>query len=149
MKIYIEEYNVMNIINKLNSYECKTFNIIEIYSEEGIFVINSNFEMEKYNIIESKIDYININHGNKVYNGVIDYTKINYERWYQIPFLHEKYQISVNEYDITDNLKFVIKYKMGEDDVHDFYFEVKEDKKDNEEKDFDICCINEFLNRIN
>ena len=90
MKIYIENYNPNKLIKKLDKLETYFLmkkDIVEIYCDEGIYIIDNN-NCYKRNISNENIV-------NKTVNGVnyvIDETVITNENVYQIPPDH----ISIN-----------------------------------------------------
>lgn len=88
MKIYIQNYNIKNLVNKLEALEKYKVNkkvITEIYSDEGIFNIN-DINLYKLMIEDSDITKINNYYNN--YNILIDNSKITYVKSYQIPHNH-------------------------------------------------------------
>ena len=90
MKIYIENYNpnkLMKKLDKLETYFLMKKDIVEIYCDEGIYLINHN---NCYKFIVSNENIVN-----KTLNGVnyvIDESYITKTHAYQIPYDH----ISIN-----------------------------------------------------
>ena len=90
MKIYIENYNPSKIITKmekLDTYFISKQEVVEIYCDEGIYLINHN---NCYKFIVSNENIVN-----KTLNGVnyvIDESYITKTHAYQIPYDH----ISIN-----------------------------------------------------
>ena len=105
MKIYIENYNPNKLIKKLDKLETYFLmkkDIVEIYCDEGIYIIDNN-NCYKRNISNENIV-------NKTVNGVnyvIDETVITNENVYQIPPDHISINITKFYYGLpnANNLK--------------------------------------------
>jgi len=110
MKIYIETYNLNDIIKKLYILDKFWFNTktqIDIYSEEGIFIVN-NTKIFKLNISDKKIQKLE----NYVKNHtlLIDDSIIDKEITYQIPQDHIAINLTSFTYKICQksNVSLVI-----------------------------------------
>ena len=102
----------------------KKKNIKEIYSSEGIFVIDKN-NIYKLSLLNSKTEFVN-NYINN-YGIYVDYTNIVKSKYskYQIPFnhvLHEyiEYTIKISK---LSPLSLVLKVK---DNIVDWFFKTNE-----------------------
>ena len=104
MKIYIENYNpnkLMKKLDKLDTYFLIKKDIVEIYCDEGIYMIDNN-NCYKRNISNENIV-------NKTVNGinyVIDETVITNENVYQIPTDHVSINITKFYYGLPNANQF-------------------------------------------
>ncbi len=136
MKIYIENYNIENLSNKmkgLNKYLTNKTNVIEVYSGEGIFVIDQQSI--------SKVDYLDkpikkgkyISETSAVFDILIDTTETTKAIVNQLPPNNViiKTETQVYQINATSKTKLVVistlnkavnKYKPC-----DFYFDVSND----------------------
>jgi hypothetical protein len=129
MKIYIENYDIDNLENKmpiLTKYcdNCENAQLLLVYSDDGIFKINEN-KLQKMNIITDKVD-------RKQLSGfIIDRSKIIYENCNYLPYEHIFNKINQFIYKVNDKskLKLVIEGTYIEQNnnlkfvPNDFYFE--------------------------
>ena len=125
MKIYIRDYNIKNIIHKLDALH-KYYNhqttIIMVYSDEGIYKINEN-NIQKLNIVTDKTIKIQE-------NIIVDESEILFEECNYIPHSHVVNKITKHIYRVSpkSKLNLVIETISKENDREnivpiDFYFE--------------------------
>lgn len=153
MKIYIENYNPDKIANKipaLDKHYHSTTRITEIFSDEGIFIIDSK-NCNKINIISDGLTKLN--------NLLIDKSKYTTEISHHIPLAHIHIQTTRFYYCINPKtkLRLVIegstpKNQSASDKYADFiptdfYFEVLNEKTDTELINNDD--LNVFLSLLN
>jgi len=110
MKIYINNYNPHNLLNKLNKLEkylINNNNYIEIFSDNGIFYID---ELGIYKIIIIKDESIKYTSALSNYIFLIDKTKYYKENVTNIPLNHINNTVYKYEYklDIKSKIKLVI-----------------------------------------
>ena len=126
MKLYLNNLYINNYLSLVNNdklyVEKKT--IKEIYTSEGIFVIDKN-NIYKLSLLNSNTEFVN-NYINN-YGVYVDYTNIVKSKYskYQIPFnhiLHEytEYTIKISK---LSPLSLVLKVK---DNVVDWFFKTNE-----------------------
>lgn len=160
MKIYIPSFNNVNLLKKMEILKtkfkfCETKETIMIYSEEGIYEIDSN-TIFKYNIMSDSSSRENFILGeDEKYEFLIDRSEINKIPISYIPFWHNTIKITNNSFVIDNQYK---KYQIKlviESIFHDltnsndtyFYFEVS-DNIDLNNKLFKDD-INVFLSHLN
>lgn len=136
MKIYIENYNIENLSKKikdLNKYLTNKTNVVEVYSDEGIFVI------DQQNIY--KIDYLDkpikngkyISDTGTVFNMIIDTTETSRTIVNQLPPDNVILKTETQIYQINASLKTklvvisTLNKAVNEYKPHDFYFDVSND----------------------
>jgi hypothetical protein len=136
MKIYIENYNIENLSKKmkgLNKYLTNKTNVIEVYSDEGIFVI------DQQNIY--KVDYLDkpikngkyISDTGAVFNMMIDTTETTKAIMNQLPpdNVIMKTETQVYQINATSKTKLVVistlNKAINEYKPYDFYFDVSND----------------------
>ena len=136
MKIYIDNYSIKNLQKKikgLNKYLTNKTNVIEVYSDEGIFVI------DQQNIY--KIDYLDkpikkgkyINENDILFDMLIDTTETTRTIVNQLPPDNVIIKTETHEYQIntSSKTKLVINSSLNkgvnEYKPHDFYFDVSND----------------------
>jgi hypothetical protein len=136
MKIYIENYNIENLSKKmkgLNKYLTNKTNVIEVYSDEGIFVI------DQQNIY--KVDYLDkpikngkyISETGAVFNMMIDTTETTKAIVNQLPpdNVIMKTETHLYEINATSKTKLVVistlNKAINEYKPRDFYFDVSND----------------------
>ena len=136
MKIYIENYNIENLSKKmkgLNKYLTNKTNVIEVYSDEGIFVI------DQQNIY--KVDYLDkpikngkyISDTGAVFNMMIDTTETTKAIMNQLPpdNVIMKTETQVYQINATSKTKLVViltlNKAVNEYKPYDFYFDVSND----------------------
>jgi len=136
MKIYIENYNIENLSKKmkgLNKYLTNKTNVIEVYSDEGIFVI------DQQNIY--KVDYLDkpikngkyISETGTVFNMIIDTTETTKAIVNQLPpdNIIMKTETHLYEINATSKTKLVVistlNKAINEYKPRDFYFDVSND----------------------
>lgn len=88
MKLYIQNYNIKKLVNKLEileKYKVQKNVLTEIYSDEGIYNIN---DINLYKLSTEDSDIIKINNYYNNYDILIDNSKITYVKTYQIPHNH-------------------------------------------------------------
>ena len=136
MKIYIENYNIENLSKKmkgLNKYLTNKTNVIEVYSDEGIFVID---QQNIYNV-----DYLDkpikngkyISETGTVFNMIIDTSETTRTIVNQLPpdNIIMKTETHVYQINATSKIKMVINLTLNKDvneyKPYDFYFDVSND----------------------
>ena len=136
MKIYIENYNIENLSKKmkgLNKYLTNKTNVIEVYSDEGIFVID---QQNIYNV-----DYLDkpikngkyISETGTVFNMIIDTSETTRTIVNQLPpdNIIMKTETHVYEINATSKTKLIVistlNKAVNEYKPHDFYFDVSND----------------------
>ena len=136
MKIYIDNYNIENLPKKmkgLSKYLTNKTNVIEVYSEEGIFVI------DQQNIY--RVDYLDkpikkgkyINENDIVFNMIIDTSETTKTIMNQLPPDNVIMKTETHLYQInaTSKIKMVINLTLNKDvneyKPYDFYFDVSND----------------------
>jgi len=160
MKIYIENYNINKLANKMallnnNNYHSEIKNELFIYSDDGFFKINEKDETDKDKKDDKNILKINVvsDKVNRTQSKglIIDESKIVYETCNYIPFNHVSEKVTKFIYKINSKskLKLVIEgfYEENIFLPKDFYFETNIEEK--------ICNpiikddLNEFLSLLN
>jgi hypothetical protein len=136
MKIYIENYNIENLSKKmkgLNKYLTNKTNVIEVYSDEGIFVID---QQNIYNV-----DYLDkpikngkyISETGTVFNMIIDTSETTRTIVNQLPpdNIIMKTETQVYQINATSKTKLVVistlSKAINEYKPYDFYFDVSND----------------------
>ena len=136
MKIYIENYNIENLSKKmkgLNKYLTNKTNVIEVYSDEGIFVID---QQNIYNV-----DYLDkpikngkyISETGTVFNMIIDTSETTRTIVNQLPpdNIIMKTETHVYEINASSKTKLVViltlNKAINEYKPYDFYFDVSND----------------------
>lgn len=117
MKIYIDNYNPNNLLNKLEilePYIIKYSSYIEILSDDGIYYINETGNINKINNVKDEsVKITNILYN---YKFLIDLSIISYENVTSIPLNHVNNKIFRYDYkiDVKSNLKLIIEFKHNE-----------------------------------
>jgi hypothetical protein len=162
MKVYIDDYDPKNLIDKLDKlkqYLINSSNYVKIYSDEGIYNI---YKSKIYKTIIEKeeiIRYSSIFYGLQF---IIDKSTVNEENIFSIPFNHIDYKIYKNEYkiNIKSNIKLIIEgYYVENQDSHNnsnsilfspnnFYFELLNYEINNINEIFKNDDINVFLSLL-
>ena len=136
MKIYIENYNIENLSKKmkgLNKYLTNKTNVVEVYSDEGIFVI------DQQNIY--KVDYLDkpikkgkyISETSVAINMMIDTSETSRTIVNQLPPDNVILKTETQTYQINASLKTklvvisTLNKVVNEYKPHDFYFDVSND----------------------
>jgi hypothetical protein len=136
MKIYIENYNIENLSKKmkgLNKYLTNKTNVVEVYSDEGIFII------DQQNIY--KVDYLDkpikkgkyISETSAVFDMIIDTTETSRTIVNQLPPDNVILKTETQVYQINDTSKTklvvisTLNKAVNEYKPHDFYFDVSND----------------------
>ena len=136
MKIYIENYNIENLSKKmkgLNKYLTNKTNVIEVYSDEGIFII------DQQNIY--KVDYLDkpikkgkyISETSVAINMMIDTSETSRTIVNQLPpdNVILKTETQVYQINATSKTKLIVistlNKAVNEYKPHDFYFDVSND----------------------
>lgn len=158
MKLYIDEYNPLNLKNKFNdldNYFIKSSKYIEIYADTGIYHINDNYIYKRL-IIEDNVEYTKSHNikfiidKSKYMNQIINNISLNHINFtiYNFEYMiHPKSQVRFiveGKYDYIDYEK-IIDNKYYLFTPTNFYFEM--DKINN-----DIFLnndINVFLSLLN
>ena len=92
MKIYIENYPLEKISKKrsfLTDYLVNKKEYIQVFSQEGIFIINMNQEnsIDQINVVKEEPAVVTKNYYEN-YHVWVDHSEIKKEKVYQIPFHH-------------------------------------------------------------
>ena len=136
MKIYIDNYSIKNLSKKmkgLNKYLTNKTNVIEVYSDEGIFVID---QQNIYNV-----DYLDkpikngkyISETGTVFNMIIDTSETTRTIVNQLPpdNIIMKTETHVYEINASSKTKLVViltlNKAINEYKPYDFYFDVSND----------------------
>ena len=136
MKIYIENYNITNLSKKmkgLNKYLTNKTNSIDVYSDEGVFVID---QQNIHNITYldkpvKKVKYISEN--NTIIDLTIDSSETIITMVNQLPpdNVIMKTETQVYQTSPMSKVKLVIvsllSRQLNEYKAHDFYFDVSND----------------------
>jgi hypothetical protein len=136
MKIYIDNYSIENLPKKIkgiNKYLTNKTNMVEVYSDEGIFFI------DQQNIY--KIDYLDkpikkgkyINENGSVFDMMIDTTETTKTIVNQLPSdnIIMKTETQIYQINATSKIKLVVNTTLNkvtnEYKPYDFYFDVSND----------------------
>lgn len=162
MKLYIDDYDPKDLINKLDKlkkYLINSYNYIEIYSDDGIYYIDKS---QIYKIIVEKDESIKYTCVLSGYKFILDKSISSKELVNNIPLNHINNTIYKNEY-IIDSKKdviFIIEgYYEKNEEIHDndcnvfipnnFYFELSNnDNMNNISKIINNNSINVFLSLL-
>jgi hypothetical protein len=112
MRVYIENYSIQNVGTKLNllhKYFMSSLETIEIYSPEGLFVINENKMYKLNNITDVPLNRIQTSYTN-IYL-IIDQSHYIKEEVHQVPFQHIKQHLTSLVYSIHPDLQLIIECK--------------------------------------
>jgi len=131
MKIYIDNYSAEKMHKKLgsfNDYLLNKTNVIEVYSDEGIFVVEQN-NISKITYLDKPIN--KVKYSDKI-NFIIDSSETNQTIVNQLPFDCIILKIETHNYQLNtrSKIKFVINFaliKNTDYKLHDFYFIVSDD----------------------
>jgi len=132
MKLYIENYNIQNIFKKqksLDQFLSNKSNIFEVYSTDGIYVVDQN-NIYKLSILDKNI--IKIDNFIEKYNILIDKSEITTKNVNQIPFDNfilksENYIYKLNN---KSRIKLVLNLILNETMEYipaDFYFDIPDE----------------------
>ena len=139
MKIYIENYNPNKLIKKLDKLETYFLmkkDIVEIYCDEGIYIIDNN-NCYKRNISNENIVNKTVND----VNYVIDETVITNENVYQIPPDH----ISINITKFYYGLPKANQFKNQNQNMINLVIEGVKNMKPNYDNNYDESKYDNFL----
>ena len=143
MKLFIDSYNIQDLLKKipqLDKYNVKHKSQMEIYSDEGIYIVD---DIKLFKLIINDQPIVTIkNYYNKC-NLIIDKSTVKTIETTQVPPFHLSLQTVIFYYSLVEksNIKLVIqgKYDLKElinsekDDKYygflpcDFYFEVSDE----------------------
>jgi len=136
MKIYIDNYSIKNLSKKmkgLNKYLTNKTNVIEVYSDEGIFVIDQQ-NIYKVAHLDKPIKNVKyINETNTIFDMMIDSSETTSTIVNQLPpdNVIMKTETQVYQTNATAKVKLVIISQLNkpvnEYKPHDFYFDVSND----------------------
>ena len=136
MKIYIDNYNIKNLSKKmkgLNKYLTNKTNVIEVYSDEGIFAIDQQ-NIYKVNYLDKPIKKGKyISDTSAVFDMIIDTTETTKAIVNQLPpdNVILKTETQVYQINATSKTKLVIistlNKAVNEYKPYDFYFDVSND----------------------
>ena len=136
MKIYIDNYNITNLSKKmkgLNKYLTNKTNEIDVYSDEGIFLIDQQ-NIQKVTYLDKPVKKVKyMNETNTIFNMTIDSSETIITMVNQLPpdNLIMKTETQVYQTSTTSKVKLVIisllNRQLNEYKPHDFYFDVSND----------------------
>ena len=112
MRVYIENYAIQNVgpkLHLLHKYFVSSVETIEIYSPEGLFLIDENKIYKLNNITDVPLNRIETPYKN-IYL-IIDQSHYNKEEIHQVPFHHIKQNITALTYYITPELHLIVECK--------------------------------------
>jgi hypothetical protein len=154
MRIYIEEdskallaKNNKKILDRLNKYLVNKYDVIYLYSKEGIFQVYDN-NIFKINIKTEHIENTCIDPTNENNNLqlLIDDSVSQKEIVYQLPFDHISIPVSIHTYSLNKyGLKLIIEFNENITPIN-YYFEYNPTNKNN---NLPIEDINVFLSLLN
>jgi len=151
MKVYIDNYNIAEVLNKKNNFDKyyeKSYNRIDIFSSEGMFVIDKTSMYKLNNIIDKPLKT-----ADKFYKDmslIIDDSSYNKSEVFQLPVNHIHINTVSFIYTINNN-----KTKMVIEGTYDTTYTLVNDKykgftpTDIYFTDFGINEINVFLMALN
>ena len=131
MKIYIDNYNNEKMTKKLgsfNKYLLNKTNVIEVYSDEGIYLVDSN-NIHKITYLDKPIKKIRYSDKN---DFIIDLSETKLTIVNQIPSDCIILKMETHNYQLNtkSKIKFVVNFALikNEDyNLHNFYFDVSDD----------------------
>jgi hypothetical protein len=136
MKIYIDNYHIENLSKKmksLNKYLTNKTNSIEVYSDEGIFVIDQQ-NIYKITYLDKPIKNVKyINENGIIFDMIIDTTEKTKTIVNQLPSdnIIMKTETQIYQTDASSKTKLVVNLTLNklinEYKPHDFYFDVSND----------------------
>ncbi len=112
MRVYIENYAIQNVgpkLHLLHKYFVSSLETIEIYSPEGLFVIDENKIYKLNNITDVPLNRLETQYKN-IYL-IIDHSHYNKEEVHQVPFHHIKQNITALTYYISPELHLIVECK--------------------------------------
>jgi hypothetical protein len=112
MRVYIENYAIQNVgpkLHLLHKYFVSALETIEIYSPEGLFVIDESKVYKLNNITDVPLNRIQTPYTN-IYL-IIDQSHYIKEEVHQVPFQHVKQHITSLVYSIQPELQLIIECK--------------------------------------
>ena len=112
MRVYLENYAIQNLgakLHLLHKYYVSMLETIEIYSPEGVFVIDENKIYKLNNITDVPLNRIETPHKN-IYL-IIDQSHYIKEEVHQIPFQHIKHNITALTYYIHPEVQLIVECK--------------------------------------
>ena len=131
MKIYIDNYNNEKMFKKLgsfNKYLLNKTNVIEVYSDEGIYLVDPN-NIHKITYLDKPIKKIKYSDKN---DFIIDSSETKLTIVNQIPSDCIILKMETHNYQLNakSKIKFVVNFALikNEDyNLHNFYFDVSDD----------------------
>lgn len=112
MRVYIENYAIQNVgpkLHLLHKYFVSGLETIEIYSPEGLFVIDDNKMYKLNNITDVPLNRIETPYANMCL--IIDQSNYIKEEVHQVPFQHIKQNITSLIYSIHPELQLIVECK--------------------------------------
>ena len=112
MRVYIENYAIQNVcqnLHLLHKYFVSSLETIEIYSPEGLFIIDETKMYKLNNITDVPLNRIQTPYPN-IYL-IIDQSHYTKEEVHQIPFQHIKHNITSLVYSIHPDLQLIVECK--------------------------------------
>jgi len=112
MRVYIENYAIQNVgakLHLLHKYFASSLETIEIYSPEGLFVIDENKMYKLNNITDVPLNRIETPYTN-IYL-IIDHSHYIKKEVHQVPFQHIKQNITSLVYYIHPELQLIVECK--------------------------------------
>ena len=132
MKIYIENYNIEKLSKKLKTlheYFINKTNILEVYTDEGIFSIDQN-NIYKHEYFDKPVK--NIKKYIDDFSVIVDTTNFKKSIVNQLPSDNLIIKIETRMYQISSksSLRLIINFiqnKQSEYKLYDWYFDVSDD----------------------
>ena len=116
MKIYINHFNLSylnSLLKILNNYHLKTENYLQIYSPDGVFIVN---ETETLQLKANDNDIITLNNFYNNFTLIVDNSFYDEERVFQIPTKYIAIKIKKDTFTLNNDknskLKLIIEMEI-------------------------------------
>jgi hypothetical protein len=124
MRIYIDKFNFkMSKLNLLEKYNRDTYNVVYIYSPEGVYRVDRGHSMRKIDFIDGRIDSIPSYMGDV---GItIDHSIIKKQSHTisHIPYTHFSRKITIKHYSLRENAPINLIVELDESrEIIEVYF---------------------------
>ena len=135
MKIYIDNYNIKNLskkIKSLNEYLTNKTNVIDVYSDEGIFSIDQK-NIYKITYLDKPLKKVKYTNENNTFDMIIDSTETISTLANQLPYDNVILKTETRVYQLFDKSKvqlvinLTLNKNINEYEPTDFYFNVSDD----------------------
>jgi len=129
MKIYIDNYSTEKIYKKMNSfnnYLLNKTNVIEVYSDEGVYSVDNN-NIYKITYVDKPIK--KIKHSSEI-DMIIDFSETKKIIVNHLPSDCIILKIETHNYKLNEKIKLVIDFTLNKNmdyKIHNFYFDVSDD----------------------